>query len=215
MSFDEKPIDYYSNIRYEILPLFPVGVKRVLEIGCGMGNTLNYLKSNGLCDWVCGVELVPHVAADARKHLDLVIEGDIEHLELPFDNNSIDTILCLDVLEHLIDPWEIIKKLSYYLKPNGYLIASIPNTRYYKIIYDLLFKGRWDYIEGKALDSAHLRFFVRDTAISLLEGSGMKIDKVISNVFHTKKRKILNIITFSIFEDFLTSQYFLRAVKPT
>ena len=103
-----KDNEYFNNIRTEILPLFPQKIDRLLEVGCGSGNTLKYIKDNYQCDWACGVELVHEVAEIARSKVDLVIEGDIEKLDLPIEPASLDVILCLDVLEHLFDPWMVI-----------------------------------------------------------------------------------------------------------
>ena len=42
---------------------------------------------------------------------------------------SLDLILCLDVLEHLVDPWSVVRRLSPLLAPGGRLIVSVPNIR--------------------------------------------------------------------------------------
>ena len=47
--------EYYSNVRDEILPLLPVRCDRVLDIGCGYGSTLLWLKEHRKCTWGGGV----------------------------------------------------------------------------------------------------------------------------------------------------------------
>lgn len=203
---------YYDHVRIEILPLLPGTVDRVFEIGCGSGATLAYLKENGFCHWVGGIEPMSAAARRARERTDLFIEGNIESVELPLQPKSIDAILCLDVLEHLVDPWKVMKRLSYYLKPGGFIIASIPNVRFYKVVLDLLLYGRWVYTDAGILDHTHLRFFTRSSAIELLESGGMKVDAVLSTGLKKGKgRDRANKLTLGLLENFFTYQYVLRA----
>jgi 2-polyprenyl-3-methyl-5-hydroxy-6-metoxy-1,4-benzoquinol methylase len=206
---------YFTNTRTDILPLIPKSNNmRVLEIGCGCGNTLQFLKSIGICSWACGVELDSWAAEQARQYLDLVLEGNIEHTELLLEHDSIDLILCLDVLEHLVDPWRVIKQIYVLLKPGGCIIVSIPNVRRISILFNLLLLGKWDYTETGILDKTHLRFFVRKTAIYLLVNAGFKIDAILSTGLERgTKGWFPNLITFSIFKDFFTRQYLIKAYK--
>jgi len=212
--YEEKDKSYFENIRSKILPLLPQKINRLLEVGCGSGNTLIYIKNNYRCDWVCGVELVHEAAEIARSKLDLLIEGDIEKLYLPIEPATLDVILCLDVLEHLIDPWEVISKLEKLLKPDGVIIASIPNVRHFSVVLPLIFQGKLEYVNKGILDRTHLRFFTRDTAIKLIESSGLKIDIIKETGFNRGiKTKLANLVTLSIFKQFFVVNYLIRARK--
>ena len=52
-----KGRNYFTTIRMDIVPLVPVFSKLVLEIGCGEGVTLKWLKDNGYCEKTYGLEL--------------------------------------------------------------------------------------------------------------------------------------------------------------
>ena len=66
---NEKNLNYYTNIRKDILSFLPRNNdNHILEVGCGYGNTLLYLKSEGICAWACGVELIHDAAEYAVKH---------------------------------------------------------------------------------------------------------------------------------------------------
>src|SRR4051794_37408417 len=162
-AYSKKESTYFDAVRTDVLGLLPPRMERVLEIGCGTGDTLAYLRSTGRCTWAAGVELYPGAASIARGRIDRLWEGNVETLQLDLEADSLDAILCLDVLEHLIDPWAVISKLGLLLKPGGALIASIPNVRNHKVLFPLLFRGRWDYTDSGLLDRTHLRFFVRET----------------------------------------------------
>jgi len=206
------PTRYYDNIRKDISHILPGPLDRVLEVGCGDGSTLAHFKAEGLFSWTAGVEKVVEVATKARKSVDVLVEGDIENMTLPFPKRSFDAILCLDVLEHLLDPWAVVRSLHSYLKPSGMLLASIPNVRFYRVVRDLLFKGQWRYTDVGILDRTHLRFFTLESAIELVECSGLKVSKLHRlGLEPNKGRARMNRLTFGIFKDLMTCQYLLQA----
>jgi len=210
-SYQTKEEQYFRNVRSEILPLLPAHAHRILEIGCGAGRTLEYLRRSGRCDWTCGVELFPDAAQEATQRVDQVVEGDIEQLDLPLAPVSIDVILCLDVLEHLVDPWQVVRKLHALLKPGGVMVASIPNVRHYTVVLPLLLTGSWEYAPSGLLDRTHLRFFTKRTAIALMQSSGLKVD-AIDTVWRTSRMaRLLNAATFSLARPWLEFQFLLRA----
>lgn len=199
---------YYECVRTDIAQLLPDRVSRMLEIGCGTGNTSAWIKSKTGC-WTAGVELFPAVARQAERKLDSVLIADIQAAHLPFPAGSFDVILCLDVLEHLRDPWAVIEKLAALLSAEGCLIASVPNIRHFSVTLPLLLKGRFDYSTSGLLDKTHLRFFVRETAIDLLESSGLHVDRIVKNV--SARSRVIYPIAGSL-KEVLVFQYLMRAV---
>lgn len=206
--------DYFNSVRTDISLLLPDKIDKAIEIGCGSGNTLQWLKKERGCRWTCGVELSPDAATKAKDKVELLIEGDIEKIELPLEKEDFDLLLCLDVLEHLIDPWSVLKKLSFYVKRNGVVIVSIPNVRDVNVLGPLIIRGQWNYRDEGVLDLAHLRFFTKKTAINLVERSGFKIDKVLSNGLGLNSKKgILNMLTIGVFKSFFETQFLIKAIK--
>jgi len=205
-----KDTAYFGAARSEILPLLPSRSERILEIGCGAGGTLELLRSTGRCHTTYGVELVPKVAEEARTRVDHVFIGSIENLALPLEPGSVNAILCLDVLEHLVDPWSTIAKLTEFLAPDGVFIASIPNVQNYRVLLPLL-RGRWEYTAEGLLDRTHLRFFTRASAIELMECSGLAVDRVLETGIWGRTLRILNLLP--VLRPFLGFQFLLRARK--
>jgi SAM-dependent methyltransferase len=206
----DEGLTYYSNVRQEIIGFVPENCDRVLEVGCGAGETLRFLKSQGLCRWTCGVEAFPEAAKMARSHLDSVYEGDIEQLELPIPERSLSAILCLDVLEHLKDPEAVIRSLHKLLARDGVIIASIPNVRHRSALSPLLFRGEWNYKDWGILDRTHLRFFTRESAIRLMTSSGLVADKI-SSTYGGESDRFWDRISLGLFRPFLELQYLIRA----
>ncbi len=205
---------YYSRVRKEILPLLPAAAGRYLEIGCGAGATLAFIRDQGLSTWAGGVEYSPEAAAlAAAKGFDYLRQGDVEGLELGIEPASLDVILCLDVLEHLRDPWAVAARLAGLLKPGGVMIASLPNIRHYKIVLPLLFAGRWDYQDAGILDRTHLRFFVRNTAAALLHQAGLEVEAIHPHggLKPWKLKWLLNKLCLGALTDLFAEQFLLRA----
>jgi SAM-dependent methyltransferase len=212
--YAEKSDTYFDRVRAEILPLLPSGcVDRVLEVGCGSGDTLAYLRDGDRCRWTCGVELFPDAAEIARGRLDEVYEGNIEQLELPIAPGSIDVVLCLDVLEHLVDPWTTAARLAKLLKPRGVLIASIPNVRHFRVVLPLLFRGRWEYGEFGLMDRTHLRFFTEQSARQLLRQAGLRVDDVRKSGLESLHKRAAVALSAGLLEPLLVFQYLIRAVR--
>lgn len=207
-----KSLAYYDGLRMDILPLLPNHSKKVLEIGCGTGNTLVSLKEMGYCDWTCGVDLFDNAVESAKSKLDNVYQGNIEEMLLPLDAGSIDVVLCLDVLEHLVDPQKVLAYLHTLLTPGGMIIASIPNVRHYSVLLPLVFQNRWEYKDQGILDSTHLRFFVKSTAIELMQSSDLKIEEIVGN-YGGRKSRLLNAFTLNQLESFFCIQYLIKAVN--
>lgn len=210
--YSNKPSDYFSHARLEIEPLLQFSKHqacRALEVGCAGGHTLKWLKESGYCSWVAGVE--PYASQnESTKFIDQFEQIDIQTQMPAIEDESLDLILCLDVLEHLIDPWETVNKLSKLLKPGGQWIVSIPNIRNYRILMDLVFKGRFEYQEAGILDRTHLRFFSRESLIQLIETTGAKVQSVISPEPQRLQKRLLSQIGLG---DLLAKQFILSAQK--
>jgi len=205
---------YFSIIRSEILSLLPENCSRVLEVGCGKGNTLEWLRHTQSCEWCGGVELFEGAAEIARPKLDALWHGNVEIMDLPIEPGTLDLVLCLDVLEHLVDPWATVRKLTGYLKGGGSMIVSLPNIRNTQVLMPLLLQGKWTYKDEGILDRTHLRFFVERTAQELLEQAGMTVDMVVEKgLGRSKKSQIVNAMLPRGFRSLFVRQYLLRGRK--
>ncbi len=174
--YAEKPGSYFESARTEIAPLLPERLDRVLEIGCGAGATMKWLRSHSTVEYAVGMELVSEAASKASAVFNMVLTGNVETTNLP--EGKFDLIVALDVLEHLVDPWSVVRRLHGALNPGGAVIVSIPNVCHYSIALPLIIGGRWDYTSAGLLDRTHLRFFTRQSAIELMTSAGLIVDKI-------------------------------------
>ena len=216
-SYLDKSDDYFSHARQEIVPLLPDNCGRVLELGCGSGATLGWLRQTQKVSYTVGIEIAETAAIAARVHADEVHWVDFERGDIPMSPQKFDVILCLDVLEHMVNPWSVVDRLtSNYLADGGKLIVSLPNVRHYSVVLPLLFGGRWDYADAGLLDRTHLRFFTRDSAQRLLSHTRLGALTCSATGFSgLSSKRIFNVLTLGLFRELLTYQYYLTACKAS
>ncbi len=109
-----------------------------LDVGCGSGLILQAAKDRGF--WtLCGVEPVTEIAEYTKNHLGIpVFAGTFE--TFPEQESEYDIISMWDVIEHLSEPFDAIKKVSKMLKSGGVFIFSTPNLN---SIDRKIFKETW------------------------------------------------------------------------
>jgi 2-polyprenyl-3-methyl-5-hydroxy-6-metoxy-1,4-benzoquinol methylase len=157
-----------------------IPAKRVLEIGCAGGATGRKLKEMLPVEYYIGVEISQQAAVLAQQYLDKVIVTDVEKTDLRdygVREGECSLVLVLDVLEHLYDPWNTLASLTEYLKPEGYVVASLSNVQNIGIVRDLI-KGKWEYKDTGILDATHLRFFTLAEIERLFSGAGLSVQRI-------------------------------------
>jgi 2-polyprenyl-3-methyl-5-hydroxy-6-metoxy-1,4-benzoquinol methylase len=150
------------------------GNKRVLEFGCASGFVSRALRDRG-CR-VVGVEIDPEFASQAKEFCDDVVIGDAETLDLEsiLEGQQFDVAVFGDVLEHMHDPLQILRRTRQWLVPEGYVVASLPNIAHGAVRLALL-QGRFDYTPEGLLDETHVRFFTHDTIKDLFHQAGFVV----------------------------------------
>jgi len=203
-AFTSQTDSYYNMEKTRMVPFFPDGPNIILDIGCANGRLGRKLRDLHKAKELIGVEVFKSAADEAAKYYDKVYCGDIELLTLPYKEHF-DFIICGDILEHLRDPWTLLDRIHGWLKPDGILISSIPNIRYWRIIRDLMFCGKWDYVEAGILDNTHLRFFTRSTFLKMQKKANFEI-LLCPMIIHGNKQNLFNKLTFGALEEILGSQ---------
>jgi len=96
----------------------------ILDLGCSSGSFLSSLPAG---KWnLFGIEMSAEVAKKAKDRCGVdIFVGDI--LDADFPEASFDAITCFHVFEHLYRPKEILKRVSYWLKPGGIFYTIMPN----------------------------------------------------------------------------------------
>jgi O-antigen biosynthesis protein len=203
---------WYYNVKKErIVALIPRRDNSVLDIGCGSGKLGEQLLKQGRAREMVGVEIFPAAARAAAKIYSRIIEGDIEKTDLEY-SHYFDFVICGDILEHLTDPWMLLPRIRGWLKIGGSLVVSIPNARYFQVIWNLAAKGNWEYADAGILDKTHLRFFTKSTLLKMIREGGLTTTRC-DMVIHGKKKELFNRWTLGLFYDLLGAQIQAIAVN--
>ena len=208
-----KPTQYFGATRrpfVDALPDNPTG--RLLELGCGRGDTAAYALTSGKCSYAAGIELCAEPAAEASKTLHRVIVGDVETTPLPFEDNYFDALIASEVLEHLKDPWSVLNVLHRLLKPGAIVVAGSPNVAHYSTIHMLL-NGRWDLEDSGIMDRTHLRWFTPRSYAEMFRDCGFTVVKVGPAYPLRPKPRFVNSLTRGRFDYLLYSQIALMATR--
>jgi len=146
---------------------------RILDIGCAYGFYLKYLENDYE---TYGIDISLHAVEKAKqicKHSKIAVMS-AERLE--FKNNFFDLILCLDILEHLINPRKCLDDCKKILKDNGFLIVGVPNT---KSILKKLKGTEWFAYR----DKTHISIFDKEKWEELFKEHNFEILKCFSEGF--------------------------------
>lgn len=211
---------YSSSIRYELLK--HINLKQpglsVMELGCALGGNLMHIKWHNREAKLFAFELNPSTA-DVAGSYGNVAAADVEKIDFEELKERFDYVIAGDLIEHLRDPWNVVKKIAGTLKSNGKFIVSIPNVSHISVICNLLL-GRWDYTDAGLLDRTHLRFFTRDTMFKMMAEAGLTVEGFEYNTVELPQAIMKIMDTLTNMPDLPVSkmnleayQIFIKAVK--
>lgn len=173
---------YHNHPRPELIQSFFRSPRVVLEVGCGGGATGRLIKEKWPESVVVGMDIEAESLRIAQTVLDRIIRAEkdpcdtdlIEQSNGLIGPGTVDTLILADVLEHLENPWKVLRWLRGFLRADAQIIVSLPNVRNLGVLAGLR-AGQWRYAVSGILDVTHLRFFTRESAISLLSECGYEV----------------------------------------
>jgi len=160
----------YQSINPAVYRRVPADVGRLLDIGCGGGAFGSAVKRATPCT-VVGVTYSEAEAQEARTRIDHVVVADLNTFD-PAALGEFDCIVCSHVLEHLLDPRQVLSRLRGCLAPGGRLVIALPNVLFWKQRLQFL-AGRFRYTDGGLMDRTHVRFFDWESAGQLARDTGL------------------------------------------
>jgi len=165
--------DYKDNI---VLGEINEQDNTILDIGCGEGIMLEKLIRHYPHKKIIGLDIMPE-NIQICTNLGLPIQlGDIYHLDIP--NNSIDVVILMEVIEHLLDPSRAVKEIIDALKPGGKLIIVFPNDASFLLARILTLK-----FKEALYDPGHQKQWTHRKIRELLRSTGLETNRSISIPF--------------------------------
>lgn len=208
----------------DLLRLMDRPFSAVVEVGCSRGALARAYRRAFPNTPYTGIEIDAGYADTARKYCDRVLCGDIERLggkemESLFPS---DCWVFGDTLEHLRDPWTVLRTIRQSISTSGQILACIPNAQHWSVIARLA-SGFFRYEDQGLLDRTHLRWFTRITMIELFQSTGFKVVEMLPRIFDEPMKEpfLPSVISLAVaagtegdiaLRDCLPLQYVLRAV---
>lgn len=208
--YGHKAPPYFAHANLLALSRITGEKLHVFDVGCGQGALIRILSERGVVEKSYGVELVAEAAEEARKFTHEIWNESIESFDPPIRAQSLDYVICADVLEHLRDPASILRRLRKFLKQDGRMIVSLPNASNRRLLWDLALHNEWRYAPSGIMDATHLRWFTRKSAQRLLEEAGLRVLHS-EYVFWGKAGALVDKVSLHTLSRFVAAQLFFVA----
>ena len=172
-----KQTPAHTVVNHDLLGLMPPTARRVVEVGCMHGALANAFRAVNPSVHYTGIDIDPDYAEVAQQRCDVALGGDIEL----FDQPQIDALFpsdCWvfgDCLEHLRDPWRVVRQIRDRIDADGCLVTCIPNAQHWSVQMRLA-TGLFRYEDSGLLDRTHVRWFTRVTMIEMFQQAGWRVD---------------------------------------
>jgi 2-polyprenyl-3-methyl-5-hydroxy-6-metoxy-1,4-benzoquinol methylase len=195
--------------RPEVVPFIPAAARVVLDVGCSHGGFAVALRRTGRPLEVWGIDTDPMIQEEAAPRYDRFVLGQYPEALVEL-RAYFDCIVFNDVLEHMPDPWEVLRMTRRLLSPIGTVVASIPNVRYLPVSVRLLLNGDFSYADIGVMDRTHLRFFTMRSMRELFEASGYAV-LAMEGINPWRERHWLAAIAPRHFADMFYRQFIIAA----
>ena len=127
----------------DLLLRIPLSARTILEVGDRIGPLAAAYRPMNPKARLLGLATDPAAAARAAPHMHQVVTADPERDPLPFDlPDGIDCIIYDDILQHLRDPWTLIRVQTEALNADGVVLIAVPNLDHFRHAERLL-RGAW------------------------------------------------------------------------
>lgn len=144
-------------------------IQKILDIGCGSGHGLTYLKAQIPGVDIYGIEASPECCRILEKEVGAVlVDNDVDGPWTGAYKEKFDFIVMRHVVEHLLSPIETLSRLRTALAPGGLLYIAVPDMIHPRVILRD-YKNWWEYY----FRAVHPYYYCRETLFATLEAAGL------------------------------------------
>jgi len=184
---DSTPVHEAAN--HDLLRVIPLTAERIIEVGCSSGALAReYKKINPRAHYV-GIDIAREFETLAARHCDRVEIVDIETIPDGEFGTRFDADCWIfgDSLEHLRDPWRVLRNVRRSLRAYGCVVMCVPNMQHWSIQARLC-AGLFRYESSGLLDRTHLRFFTHATLLETVRDCGFIVAEEFRRIFDEPQR---------------------------
>ena len=171
-----KQTPAHELINTDLLALVPKNTRRVVDVGCMHGQMALAVKEKIPAVYYTGIDIDPDYSAIAATRCDRAFAADIDQLSEERWGNLFpsDCWIFGDCLEHLKDPWAVLRSIRARIDSDGCVLICIPNAQHWAVQWRLM-TGQFRYEDSGLLDRTHLRWFTRITLLELFQETGWQV----------------------------------------
>lgn len=172
-----KQTPAHDVVNAELLSLIPLDARRIVEVGCMQGALARVVRERAPAVHYTGIDIDPDYAQVAAAHCHDAFSCDIEKIE-PARWDKLfpsDCWIFGDCLEHLRDPWLLLRRIRTAIDPDGTLLVCVPNAQHWSVQWRLA-SGNFRYEDSGLLDRTHIRWFTRITLLEMFQGAGWRVE---------------------------------------
>jgi len=180
---------------FKIISDFIENNTRVLDVGCGDGTLMEYLKTNNKID-IRGIEISKSNSQKCVGKGLTVIEGDAEKDLTQFPDGSFDFVILSQTLQAFLDPETVIQEL---LRIGNKAIVTVPNFGFWKVRLHLLIKGTMPITKNlpdEWYNTPNLHMCTIKDFYNFCHDREIKLDKALA--LHNEKTSSINEVNLNI-----------------
>lgn len=216
------PVDFAPSAttepgeRWDVYCAMPASPRAILDVGCGTGHGFASYRKRGV--EIVGLDIDAEALCEARGAVSEARLFDVTADAWPERwRHRFDVVAFCDCLEHLRDPWAVLKRMHEVLADGGRIVASIPNVRQVRILTKLALLGEWDYnnLGAGTIQRDHVRFFTRAGVRDLFAEAGYRTKFYFpKDTFHLQEpERTLNALTGGRLSDLMYGSYTVAAYE--
>lgn len=154
---------------------------RLLDVGCSSGALLRVAKE---CGYDASGAEPATLAADTARDLGFeVFPGFLQ--DAGFPDNHFDVITLFEVIEHLLEPEELLKEILRILKPGGVVLIGTGNADSWTVGF---MGADWEYFDIRS-HGGHISFFNPKSMRILTQRCGFEVDNIATKRVNIRERK--------------------------
>lgn len=177
---DSRGLSQWEKFVLTKVTTYDLNNKKILDIGCGDGLILRSIKNKFKNTSLFGIDLSEDNQKFLKQHNILVQGVDISSEKLPFKDNSLDIIICTEVIEHVFDCQHMVNEMYRVLKKNGTLFITTHNSfNFYmrlKYLLGIIPTGSLD-VTGST-QGEHIHLFNKTIFRKLFLNAGFRIQNM-------------------------------------
>lgn len=207
---------YQDIVRDDILRMIPSDGKIIASIGCGYAATEEQLVRAGR--EVHGVD-ISATAIDVARHRLTSARVICPDGELPFKPESLDGLILADVIEHIPQAWEALRRFAELVRPGGWVVISVPNMRNLWEMTRYVWHGDWPEDDSGIFDRTHLQFMTHRRLDRWIRSAGLRVERRFArpDPRHPRIMPVIGVVNASLLgalDHLLDYQIQVRCRKP-